>query len=507
MSNDVEVNSPSPRDRQLSPPASTKPGSTRDTGFALPVYVALWTLVAVISVGLLFVDMSTELVGSLVIAQTLAIMLAGLPIGIAMLVSSLLGLWVIGGEGAVASTFETHIFDSVASWQFSVIPMFILMGLLMWRAGLTAKAFESARQWLGKLPGGLAIASNFAGAGLAAGSGSTIGISYALGRIAIPEMLKRNYSPQLATGVVTMAGTLGQIIPPSLLLVVYAGIVQTPVGPQLLAGIVPGLLLAVGFGLMIWVRATIRPSIAPRDPLIGVTWRTRFRSLMDMVPVIAVVLVVVGGLFFGVFTATEAGAFGVLAAFVFGWLSGGKGNRSPKAVARMVGPSIAQALTASAGVFLLIIGTLALTRVLALSGLATALTEIVIAADLPRISLLLALVVVYLLLGLVLDALPLMLLTIPILVGPLEAVGVDMLWYGVFIVILAEIAIVTPPIGMLTFIIHKLVQDKDVNLGTTIRLTDVFKGVLWFLCVALVLVILIILIPEIVTWLPGVANT
>ena len=239
----------------------------------VPVLVFVICLgVALAAIGaMLLGDLPKQVTGLLVVVLSIVLLLMGIPVGIAMLGAALLGLYTLSGMRVVRSTMESVAYDATASWSYSVIPMFILMGMILWKSGLTSTAFEAARRWLGWLPGGLAVATNFAGAVLAASSGSTIGITYALGKVSIPEMLKSGYHPQLAVGSVAAAGTLGQIIPPSLLLVVYAGAASLPVGQQLLAGVIPGLLLALAFAAMIVGHAMLRPQLAPRVDMSGIT--------------------------------------------------------------------------------------------------------------------------------------------------------------------------------------------------------------------------------------------
>lgn len=464
-------------------------------------------LLAVVTVVLLLaaqpLGLPKEAVGGLVVLLSLVLFLVGIPVGVSMLGASLLGLYSLGGMRVVRSTLESVSFDTTASWSYSVIPMFILMGALLWKSGLTASAFTAARNWLGWMPGGLAVSTNFAGAGLAAGSGSTIGISYALGRVAIPEMLKSGYRPSLAVGVVAAAGSLGQIIPPSLLLVVYAGAAGVAVGPQLLAGVVPGILLAVVFATMIIVRASLNPEFAPREPFGSVSWKQRWSSLFGLIPLVVVVLTVVGGIFMGIFTATEAGVFGALAAFVLGSFNQLFADRGWRSLWPMLRDSIQTALVGTASIFLLLIGVSVLTRVVALSQIANSLAEWIVDFGLGRVGLLLVLVLLYLVLGMFMDTLAMMLLTIPVLMVPLETVGVDPLFFGVFIVVMAEVGLLTPPLGILSFIMHRIASDPEVNLGQNISLGEVFRGTAWFAAAAVAVVIALILFPDVVTWLPN----
>lgn len=470
---------------------------------ALAIFAISLLAAAAAIAAMLLLSLPKTAIGALVIVLSIVLLLMGIPVGIAMLGAALLGLWALSGARVVTSTLEAVAYDAADSWSYSVIPMFILMGMLLWKSGLTASAFETARRWLGWLPGGLAVATNFAGAGLAASSGSTIGITYALGRVSIPEMLKSGYRPELAVGSVAAAGTLGQIIPPSLLLVVYAGAASVPVGQQLLAGVVPGIILALAFAAMTIAWSILDPRLAPRVDMSAVTWPMRLRSLVDVVPIAIVVGVVIGGLFTGIFTATESGVFGMLCALILGVFHMFRMGTGWREVGAMLRGSINGTLVSTASVFLLILGVEVLTRAMALSQVPNALSMMIIDMGLGRVELLLILILVYLLLGMFMDTLAMMLLTIPVLLAPLEAVGVDPLWFGVFIVVMAEVGLLTPPLGILTFIVHRIASDPEANLGTPISLGTVFVGVMPFAITAMLVLILLIFVPEIVTWLPG----
>jgi len=468
------------------------------TIFGIGVVIAILSAAA-----MLWGDLPKQIVGLLTVVLSIVLLLMGIPVGVAMFGAALLGLYALSGMRVVTSTMEGVAYDATASWSLSVIPMFILMGMIMWKTGLTNSAFEAARRWLGWLPGGLAVATNFAGAGLAASSGSTIGITYALGRVSIPEMLKSGYHPQLAVGSVAAAGTLGQIIPPSLLLVVYAGAASLPVGQQLLAGLIPGILLAVAFGVVIVMQSVLRPGLAPAVDMSGISWAMRWRSLIGVLPIGIVVLIVIGGLFAGIFTATEAGVFGMIAALIFGVAHQLLAGTPLRAIGAMIRDSLIGTLTGTASVFLLIVGVAVLTRAMALSQVPNFIATEVAELGLGRVELLLILIVAYLILGMFMDTLAMMLLTIPVLMQPLMSVGVDPLWFGVFLVVMAEVGLLTPPLGVLTFIVHRIASDPEANLGREISLGTVFLGVLPFALTAIFVVLLLIAFPGIVTWLPG----
>ncbi|MGR3363275.1 MAG: TRAP transporter large permease [Maritimibacter harenae] len=483
----------------------TGPGRTASrigmTIFVLGLIVAggaLW--------GMLVADLPKEITGLLIIVLSIVLLLMGIPVGVAMLGAAVVGLYALTGGRVVRSTMESVAFDATASWSLSVIPMFILMGMILWKSGLTTSAFSAARMWLGWMPGGLAVATNFAGAALAASSGSTIGITYALGRVSIPEMLKSGYHPQLAVGSVAAAGTLGQIIPPSLLLVVYAGAASLPVGQQLLAGVVPGVILAVAFGAMIVLHASLRPGLAPRADMSDVTWSMRIRALIEGTPIAIVILIVIGGLFAGIFTATEAGVCGMIAALILGVIHQLRQGTRVRAIGVMLREALVGTLTGTASVFLLIVGVAVLTRAMALSQVPNFIATGIAEMGLGRVELLFILIGAYLILGMFMDTLAMMLLTIPVLLGPLASVGVDPLWFGVFLVVMAEVGLLTPPLGILTFIVHRIASDPEANLGRPISLGTVFLGVLPFALTAIAVVILLILVPDIVTWLPGAST-
>lgn len=469
----------------------------------------------------LFVVPSTKIIiGLVVILLMMALMMFKIPIGIAMSAAAVFGLYVLVGPNAVVGSLKEVVFTSFASWSLSVIPMFVLMGIAMGKSGLMAGAYDSARTWLSRLPGGLAIATNFAGAGMAATSGSTIGIAYAIGRVSIPEMIKSGYKPSLAMGTTAMAGTLGQVIPPSIMLVIYAGVAETPVGPQLLAGMIPGLALALMFALVIIIWAWISPTSAPRGE--KYSWKARFASLIHLVPVILIVIVVLGGIYFGVFTATEAGAYGALITLVLGLFlvirRTTKSNKvaltstsTPnvpmrKAIGTFFSSTLMETVSAVAAIMLLLVGVHLLTRVMALSGLATWVSDAVVDMGLNQLGFLLMLIPIYLILGFFLDTLAMMLLTIPVFLGPLVALDVNLIWFGVFLIVLAEIDMVAPPLGILNFVVLAIAQSSTKGMGLKLKITDVFKGVMPFIGACIVMLIVLIAWPDLALWLPGISS-
>ncbi|OZD59768.1 C4-dicarboxylate ABC transporter permease [Rhodococcus sp. 06-1059B-a] len=460
----------------------------------------------------LFLPLQPEALGLAACLLMLILIFLRMPVGVAMVIPSLLGMRALRGTSLVEAAVRDVPYTAVANWTLSVVPMFILMGLLLWRAGLTTSVYEAGRQWLSWLPGGLAVGTNAAGAGLASVSGSTVGTTYALARTGIPEMLRAGYHKRVAISAVMTSGLPGQLIPPSILLVIYAGIAEVPVGPQLLAGVGPGVAVALMFSAMFVVLAMARPSLTGgrgsengdhdsgaemEDP----SWRTRVRSLREVWPVPLIVAVIGWGIFSGTFTATEAGALAALLALVVTVIW--QFRQGPFAA---VAAATRDAVSSIGAIFFILLGVDMLSRMLSLSGISAALVDVVESLGLGRIEFLLVMTVVYLILGTFLEALPMMVLTVPALLPTLETLDISLIWFGVFVVFMGEIAVLSPPVGILAFIIHSIAQEPEVNLGQRITLKDVFMSLVWFLPIAVAFVVLIILVPEVVTYLPELTS-
>lgn len=470
-------------------------GARSWAALAIPLTIIVGCVVA------LTFSLPREWVGATSIVLMLALLFMRVPVAFAMLLPALIGMYALRGANLVESMLTDLPYASVANWTLSVLPLFILMGLLLVRAGLTTDVYVAGKRWLGWLPGGLAVATNTAGAGLAAVTGSTIGTTFALARSGLPEMLKAGYDKRLAIGSVIAAGLPGQLIPPSILMVIYAGIAEVPVGPQLLAGIAPGLLIAVTFAIVIVVLVTLRPGLGmstDRQIEPSISWRDRFVSLVRIWPVPVLIAVIIVGMFSGAFTATEAGALAAIVAVVVAVLW----RRKDRPLSAVGGAAIETVSTVGA-IFLLLIGVEALTRLLSLTGISSGFGEVIESLDLGRIEFLLLMMVIYLVLGTFMESLPMILLTVPILIPTLESLDISLIWFGVFVVFLGEIAILSPPVGILAFIIHRIAQDPKVNGGRKIKLNDVFVSLYWVMPVCVLICVLLIVFPEIATTIPS----
>lgn len=473
-----------------------------------PGYLGLsigFGLVALCLIGL-FTSPSAAIGGAWCIGMMLVLLFLSVPVAIALSVPSIIGVYAVSGIPAMMNILSTAPFSAVSDWTFSVLPMFIFMGMLLTGSGLSTKVYRVADHWFSWLPGGIGIGTNFAGAGLSAVTGSTIGMTYALGRAGIPEMLKAGYDKRMAVGTIMVAGLTGNLIPPSILMVIYAGIASVPVGPALMAGAVPGILLAICFAIFMLALGIVVPKLVGRGvdggERIAPTWRQRWSSLAGIwgFPIILVVLF--GGMFSGIFTPTEAGAAAALCSVLL-CLWEKRGDQPWRKVA----DSALATVSATSAIFFIMIGATMLTSLLAITGLAPMLTGIITDLGLSTLGFLLVLIVLYLIMGMFFDTMSMMLLTIPILLPTLETMGVSALWFGVFVVLLGELSMVTPPVGIIPYIINSIVKDKDVNLGVDVTLRDIFISLLWFLPVAVIFLVLMIAVPEMTEWLPNLLSS
>ena len=423
-------------------------------------------------------------------AMGILLVLIGLrvPIGLALGSVSLVGLILIRGLNATLSIFGGLPMEFGASWSLSAVPMFLLMGAVAYHTGLTSSLFDAARLWLSRLPGGLAVATNFASAGFAAASGSSLATCAAMGRLAIPEMLKAKYDAGLATGSVAAAGTLGALIPPSILFVLYGWYTETSIGALLLAGILPGILTATVYAALIITRCSINPKLAPRITD-TVTWSARFKILLDVWPIPLLIAAVIGSLYSGIATATEAAAVGAFFAILIAF---GRGRLTFTAMR----DSVYETLVSTASIFFVAIGALMLTRFLAFAGVPTVIAQQIGMLGLDPLTVILGVSVIYLVLGCFLDPLGVMLLTLPVVMPVFRAAHIDPIWAGVIVVKYLEIGMITPPVGLNVYVVKGVV-------GNTVELPTIFRGVMWFLAAEVVIMALLISFPQISTFLPN----
>lgn len=425
------------------------------------------------------------------LAALIALIAVRVPIGIALIAVSFTGLYVLMGPRVAWGSMSIIPYKFASSWILSSIPMFLFLGFISYHTQLTRGMFNAARIWLSSLPGGLAIASIFGSAGFAAVSGSSIACSAAMGRIAIPEMMKHRYHPELATGTVAVAGTIGALIPPSIILILYGVIAQISISALFLGGVVAGLLTAVGYTLVVLLRVWLNPDLAPeRDD--SVTLREKLLALRETWPILLIIIGIFGGLFGGVFTPTEAGAVGASLACLVAIVSGQMTLDRFLTAAR-------ETLMTTAALLIIAIGASLLTRFLALSGAGDYLSEGILSIASSPVLLMIGIVCVYLLMGMFLEPIGAMLLTLPIILPVVDASGWSLLWFGIVLTKLLEIGMITPPIGMNVFVIKSVV-------GELVKTAAIFRGVAWFIVMDLILVAILCAFPGLVLWLPNMAG-
>ncbi len=410
------------------------------------------------------------------------------PIAVSLASVSIGGIWLMRGERAAFGALGEVPYDFSASWTLSAVPMFLLMGTFAQNSGMAATIFRAARVLIGFVPGGLAIATNLAAAGFAAVSGSTLATTAAMGRLALPEMLRHNYDKALATSTVAAAGTLGALIPPSVAFVLYGWYAEQSVSKLLMAGIVPGLITAIVYCTMIFLRVRRNPGLAPM-PDKPFTGRERLRAVVEIWPFPVIILFVVAGIYTGTTTPTEAGAAAATVTLVVALAR-------RQMTWRIFVNSLVDASKTTAMLFFIVIGTVLFTKFLALSGVPRFAAGFIKSASYDPLFVILAICLLYVVLGMFLEGIGVMLVSLPILLPIASAVGYDLIWFGVLVVKFIEIGLLTPPVGLNAFVVKSVVGDK-VPLGT------IFRGLTWFLGAEILIMSLLIGFPQLSLFLPG----
>ena len=416
------------------------------------------------------------------------------PIGIAMGAVAFAGFWYLRNFNVALSALSDTPFVFAANWDLSAIPMFLLMGAIAANSGIGTALFRAAHAWFGGLPGGLAVATNWACAGFGAASGSSIAAAAVMARLAVPEMLKQKYDKGLATGVCASGGTLDALIPPSILFVIYGVFAEVSVPKLLIAGILPGLLTAAVYMIMIMVRCSIDPSLAPKVafPDRAALWRERWDSLAGIWPVLVLIIGVMGGLYAGVVTPTEGGAVGAFLAALIGLVQ-------RKLTVEGFTDALKDAMATTAQLFFVGIGAILFTKFLALSGTADMFKEVIGQWALNPLLLVVAVSVIYIILGTFMDPLGMILLTIPVFVPMFAALNLDLVWFGVLVVKYIGISLLTPPVGFNIYVVATA-TDNSIPLQT------IYRGCYWFLACEVVIMALLIAFPQISLFLPNLMN-
>lgn len=409
----------------------------------------------------------------------------GVPLAVSLGLSGFLGLVAIIGPKAAGVMAAQTAFDNAHSYTLAVLPLFLFMANLISRAGIVSALFDASAAFLGRLRGGLAMSTIAGCAGFGAVCGSSLATAATMGSVTLPEMKRFNYDDGLAAGSVAAGGTLGILIPPSILLVIYGEMTEQSIGDLFMAGILPGILGAILYILAIAVTVKLQPHKAP-DPDISAL-PSRWVAIRGVWPVALLFGVVVGGIYGGVFGATEAAAIGAVGALAIGVIRRDLSLRDIIACAY-------DAVALTAALLFVLIGAMLLSNVMIYSGLAQALVDIVATIGISPLAAIVVMVIIYLVLGCVFDSLALMLLTVPLFAPIVAAMGFDLVWFGIIVAVAIEVGMISPPIGMNLFIIRSI--RPDIGLST------IYRGIVPFLAADMVRLAILILVPAVSLILP-----
>ncbi len=429
--------------------------------------------------------MSVETIGLIGVGAVLVLMFLRVPIALSMAVPAIVGIWYLRGWEPLTTVLNTVVWTHSYNYTLSTIPMFVLMSELIHVSGITSELFIVFQKWFGGLRGGLALATVSASAVFAAASGSSVASTASMGIVASKEMQKAGYSDALSSGAVLAGGSLGILIPPSTAFIIYGMLTEESIGKLLIAGILPGLVLTALFMMTISLTVLVRPGLGPAGA--HSTWPQRLLALRSLFWVLLLFAVVIGGMYAGVFSPTEAAGAGAFGALLIGLM---RRRMSLAGIRSALGNTV----RVTAFLFAILLGAFILNYFLAITRLPSRLASVASGLDWHPVAILLVILAIYLLLGAVMDALAMVVITIPIILPTIKALGFDPIWFGVMIVVVIEMALLSPPVGMGCFVL------KGVN--RSLSMSSIYRGALLFMVPILVLLGLLIAFPEIALVLP-----
>nr|WP_297457904.1 TRAP transporter large permease [uncultured Halomonas sp.] len=427
--------------------------------------------------------MSSELIGALGLGGLLVLMVLRVPVALCMLIVGVVGFSLIISWDAAISMVKSVPVEVLTNYSFSAIPMFILMGVLAAHSGMAGKLFNSTRTLCGGWKGGLAIAAVGSCGIFSAISGSSLATASTMTRVALPEMERHGYNRGLATGALAAGGTLGIMIPPSIALLIYAILTEQSVGDMFVAGIIPGLMGLLFYALTVTLMMRLRPQLAvPGEPT---AWSEKLRSLAGLVPFFGVFLIIILGIYFGLFTPTEGASVGAFATLIYALA---KGMR-----ARGLWASVQETLALSTVVFFMLVGAETLGYFISVSRISFSISDALYGLELSPMMVLLGILLLYFVLGMFMDSIAMLVITVPVVFPIIQALGIDPVWFGIVTVLTVELGLITPPVGMNVFVIKAMAP--HVGLG------EIFKGVAPFIVSDLVRLTLLVLFPVLSTFL------
>jgi len=422
---------------------------------------------------------------ALITVLLFALLTIGMPVAFTLAFTGALGLYLVGGWEAMAGVLSTAPLSTASTYELISVPLFILMAEFVIMSGVADNLFKAAATWVGRVPGGLAMATALAGAGFGAISGSSTASAATLSSTTMPAMLRQGYEPKLAGGVVAISGTLAMLIPPSIALVLYGIIADVSIGALLIGGVIPGILVMLVIIATVWVLVTLNPATAPRGE--AYTLRQKLASLRVVGPMVFLFMAVTGVIYTGIATPTEASGLGAFGAFLIAlW------ERKVNV------PAMSRALTHAAHAACMIIMIIVCAKVFGyfftLTQSTQALVAWVSALDVSRWVILAMILLGYLVLGCLMDQVAILILTVPIVLPVVKALGFDPVWFGVLIILMAEVGLVTPPIGLNVFVVARYARRP---------LAEIFGGVWPHVFSHLLLVVVLVAFPQIILWLPS----
>lgn len=420
------------------------------------------------------------------LAILLVVAFLGFPLGFSMLTVGFVGFGLLRGFEPALKMVSQEIVGLALNFSFAVLPLFMLMGVFVARARLSDDLYEASNSWLGHFKGGLAMATVAACGGFAAVSGSSLASAATMAKVAISSMRRFGYADSLSAGTVAAGGTMGILIPPSSALIVYGILTETDIAKLFVGGILPGLLTITLYILVIAIVVRIWPKIGP--PGLRSNWAERFSQLGKVWGVVALFILILGGIFMGVFTPSEAGGIGAAGALLFAI-----GRRKMSWAAFVA--SLLEAARTTAIVFTIAFGTLVLNQFVNIAGLPDAMVAFIQSLEVAPTTAVLMILLIYVVLGTVIEGFSLIFLTAPIFAPVMLSLGFDLIWFGIFMVMVVEISVITPPIGLNVFVLKSMLPE--------VPLYSIFRGILPFFCADIVRVVAILYFPIIVLFLPN----
>jgi C4-dicarboxylate transporter DctM subunit len=431
--------------------------------------------------------MTIETIGILVIIATLILMFLGIPITISMAVPAFIGIMYLRDFEAMFAVIESTAWQQMFSYGLSCVPLFMLMGDLLFVSQISTDLFATFNRWFGRLKGGLALATIGSCAAFSAACGSSLATTATMAVIASPEMDKAGYDKRLSGGAIVAGGTLGILIPPSSMMILYGMITEESIGKLLIAGVIPGILLTVLYMLTIYIWTRVNPNLCDVSAE-SFTWKERISALNNVTPIAIIFLVVIGGIYLGFFSATEAAAIGAAGAIVIALIKK-RMNFSNFILAS------SRSLRTTGFLFAIIVSAFILNFLLVITKVPFLLANFFSTVGLPKLVIFILIIIMYVILGALMDAFAMIVVTLPIIIPTVKMLGFDLIWFGVVVVLIAEMAFLTPPVGINCFVLKGAVK--------TYNLTDIFRGALRFLVPILVLIAILYIYPNIALVLPN----